>query len=337
MRGADRRARLHRRRGRAAHQRRRDLPRLPRDDRRGRAHDQPPDLRLLARRHRHGHRVGAVPPREGRRRGQRPARRDRHREDGARRRSRRCATAGVRVARFRPLKPYAIRRANNRTHRKILVADGQRRDDRRRRHRRGVDGQRRGPRPLARHPRAHPRPGRPRAAGRVRRQLARGDRRGPHRRRLPPRAGAGRTAAGRCRSSARRPAWATPTSRRCTSSPWRRRGSASISLPRTSPRGRRSSRRSREAARARRRGARPRPRPAHRQGLRPRRRPRGLRRAARRRRADLRVPADDAPREDADHRRRVVVGRQRQLRQPLVPAARRGDAVRAERALRRPR
>ena len=31
---------------------------------------------------------------------------------------------GVRVARFRPLKPYAIRRATNRTHRKILVADG---------------------------------------------------------------------------------------------------------------------------------------------------------------------------------------------------------------------
>ncbi|HEV2062005.1 MAG TPA: phospholipase D-like domain-containing protein [Solirubrobacteraceae bacterium] len=31
---------------------------------------------------------------------------------------------GVRVARFRPLKPYAIRRLNNRTHRKILVADG---------------------------------------------------------------------------------------------------------------------------------------------------------------------------------------------------------------------
>ena len=31
---------------------------------------------------------------------------------------------GVRVARFRPLKPYALRRANNRTHRKILVADG---------------------------------------------------------------------------------------------------------------------------------------------------------------------------------------------------------------------
>jgi cardiolipin synthase A/B len=32
--------------------------------------------------------------------------------------------AGVRVERFRPLKPYALRRLNNRTHRKILVADG---------------------------------------------------------------------------------------------------------------------------------------------------------------------------------------------------------------------
>lgn len=32
--------------------------------------------------------------------------------------------AGVRVRRFRPVKPYAIRRLANRTHRKILVADG---------------------------------------------------------------------------------------------------------------------------------------------------------------------------------------------------------------------
>jgi cardiolipin synthase len=32
--------------------------------------------------------------------------------------------AGVRVARFRPLKPYAVRRLNNRTHRKVLVVDG---------------------------------------------------------------------------------------------------------------------------------------------------------------------------------------------------------------------
>jgi cardiolipin synthase A/B len=33
--------------------------------------------------------------------------------------------AGVTVARFRPPKPYAIRRLNNRTHRKVLVADGE--------------------------------------------------------------------------------------------------------------------------------------------------------------------------------------------------------------------
>ena len=34
-------------------------------------------------------------------------------------------TAGVRVSRFRPPKPYAVRRLANRTHRKILVADGE--------------------------------------------------------------------------------------------------------------------------------------------------------------------------------------------------------------------
>jgi cardiolipin synthase len=32
--------------------------------------------------------------------------------------------AGVHVARFRPPRPYAVRRLNNRTHRKLLVADG---------------------------------------------------------------------------------------------------------------------------------------------------------------------------------------------------------------------
>jgi cardiolipin synthase len=36
----------------------------------------------------------------------------------------RLEQGGVRVARFRPLKPYALRRATNRTHRKVLVADG---------------------------------------------------------------------------------------------------------------------------------------------------------------------------------------------------------------------
>ena len=34
------------------------------------------------------------------------------------------AEAGVTFARFRPVKPYAVRRLTNRTHRKILVADG---------------------------------------------------------------------------------------------------------------------------------------------------------------------------------------------------------------------
>jgi cardiolipin synthase len=33
-------------------------------------------------------------------------------------------SAGVNIHRFRPVKPYAIRRVTNRTHRKILVADG---------------------------------------------------------------------------------------------------------------------------------------------------------------------------------------------------------------------
>jgi cardiolipin synthase len=36
----------------------------------------------------------------------------------------RMVEAGVRVSRFRPPKPYAVRRLVNRTHRKILVADG---------------------------------------------------------------------------------------------------------------------------------------------------------------------------------------------------------------------
>jgi cardiolipin synthase A/B len=36
----------------------------------------------------------------------------------------RMTEAGVRVCRFRPVKPYAMKRVTNRTHRKILVADG---------------------------------------------------------------------------------------------------------------------------------------------------------------------------------------------------------------------
>jgi cardiolipin synthase len=34
-------------------------------------------------------------------------------------------SAGVTVARFRPPRPYAVRRLNNRTHRKLLIADGE--------------------------------------------------------------------------------------------------------------------------------------------------------------------------------------------------------------------
>ena len=68
---------------------------------------------------------------------------------------------------------------------------------------------------------------------------------------------------------------------------------------------------------------------AHRQGARARRRARQLRRAARGRRRALRVRPDDAAREGARARRRLVLGRLGQLRQPLVPAPRRGDAVRA--------
>ena len=47
------------------------------------------------------------------------------------------------------------------------------------------------------------------------------------------------------------------------------------------------------------------------------------------RRRGVRVPADDAARQVARARRHLVVGRLGQLRQPLVPAQRRGDAVRA--------
>jgi cardiolipin synthase len=51
--------------------------------------------------------------------------------------------------------------------------------------------------------------------------------------------------------------------------------------------------------------------------------------------AGVRVPTDDAAREDAVRRRDLVLGRLRELRQPLLPVARRGDAVRPERDGRR--
>ena len=83
-RGADRRARDARQRGRAARQRRPDLPRLPGDDRRRPAQPEPPDLRLLARRHRPRGRGGALRARARRGRGQRAARLGRDAEDGGR-------------------------------------------------------------------------------------------------------------------------------------------------------------------------------------------------------------------------------------------------------------
>ena len=123
-RGAHRSADLDRQPRRAADQRRPDLPRLPRDDRRGRADAQPADLRLLARRDRRRGRLGGL--REGARGRplQRHPRRPRLGADGAQHGSRRCATPASECSRFRPPKPYAIKRAANRTHRRALIADG---------------------------------------------------------------------------------------------------------------------------------------------------------------------------------------------------------------------
>ena len=177
--------------------------------------------------------------------------------------------AGVNLAIFRPPKPYAIRRLNNRTHRKLLHRRRARRADRRRRDRRRVDRRRAGPRPLARHARPRPRAGRARPAGRVRGELARGDRRRARRAEVPARAraarrrlhDAGRALVGRRRRHERRGA-VLPRDRLRARAP-------RTSPPRTSPRARRSSRR---CATRRERGVavrRARPRRAHRQGLRP--------------------------------------------------------------------
>ena len=94
--------------------------------------------------------------------------------------------AGCRVETFRPLRPFTLDRANYRNHRRILVADG----------RIGItggsgtsgkwSGNGTHGRPMARHRRAGRGPGRHAAPGRVRRELARGDRRRAGRRRLLP-------------------------------------------------------------------------------------------------------------------------------------------------------
>ena len=312
---------------RAADQRRPDLPLLPADDPRGAGERLPAHLRLLARRHRARGRRRAVRARAGRRGVQRADRR--RRRDEARAPS--CwsgwTEAGVRVCRFRPVKAYAAKRLGNRTHRKILVADG----------RVGLTGgvgiaeewtgNARGPRPLARHARARRGAGGARAVRRVRGELARGDRRGARRRRLParPARGGGRRADdGRALQRRRRRLQhrgaLLPRDRGGArdARPHRRLLRAAPGVHRGAP-GRGRARRARARARAGR---------EHRQAARLGRRAGVLRRAARGGRRALRVPADDAAREDDDRRRRVVGGRLGELRQPLVPAQRRGDAVR---------
>ena len=109
----------------------------------------------------------------------------------------RMEEAGVRIRRFRPPKPYAAKRLGNRTHRKILVADG----------RVGLIGgvgiaeEWTGNAEDPDHWRdTHVRvegPGRARPVRRVRRELARGDRRGARRRATTCPTLEGRTTAGR--------------------------------------------------------------------------------------------------------------------------------------------
>ena len=139
------------------------------------------------------------------------------------------------VALFRPLKPYAIRRANNRTHRKLLIADGQGGPHRRCRHRRGVDGRRPGSRPLARHARARDRARRAAACrGRSRRTGSRRPATCSSARGTCPSWSRSARTGRRCRSCARAPGSATRTPRPSTSSPSPPRARRCTSRPRTS-------------------------------------------------------------------------------------------------------
>ena len=240
---------------------------------------------------------------------------------------RKMGDAGVTFAYFRPPKPYAIRRVNNRTHRKLLIADGEV----------GMTGgvgiadQWTG---HAQDP-DHWRDTHVRVRGPIVRGLqgafaenwleATGDvlvgpdylpelRAGRRRRR-----DAGRPLDGGGRRHERRGAVLPGDRLRAQDA------APHVGVLRAAAGVHRGADR-RRAARRRRPGARP--RAAHRQGLRPPGGPLGLRGAARGRRADLRVLPDDDPRQDADDRRRLVVGRLGELRQPLLPAAGRGDALR---------
>ena len=165
-------------------QRRRDLPRLPGRHPRRRGDREPHHLRLLARRDRH--RGGRHALREGERgRGvQRDPRRRRRGADGPqarpqdarRRRARVLLPAAEAVRGAPPPVPQPPQAADSGRHHRI---------HRRGRHRGGVDRERPGSRPLARHPRASDRAGGARPPGRVRRELARVHRRRARRRPLP--------------------------------------------------------------------------------------------------------------------------------------------------------
>ena len=85
--------------------------------------------------------------------------------------------AGVEIEKYHPPKWYTLDKLNNRTHRKLLVVDGQGRLHRRRRHRRPMERPRAGPRPLARHALPRRGAGGRADAGRIRRQLDQGERR----------------------------------------------------------------------------------------------------------------------------------------------------------------
>ena len=177
---------------RRAPERRRDLSVDARCHPQREADDHVRDLHLLVRRRRSRVRRRAFRAREGRRSRARAARLGRLAEDRRRAFSTTMRNAGVQIELYRPLHWYHLARLNNRTHRKLLVVDG----------RVGFTGgvgiadkwARRcaGSGPLARQPLPRRGAGRRADAGDVPRQLDQGHRRRAARRRLLPGARAGR-------------------------------------------------------------------------------------------------------------------------------------------------
>ena len=330
-RGAHGRADLRGQRRRGARQRRRDLPGLPRHDPQARR-----TVNLQTYVYWRGDIAGEVAECAVRERAGRASRstcsstRSARRRwsatlverDARRRGERRAVPPAAALRAAAPEQPHAPQAARRRR---------RGRHDRRRRDRGGVDRRRPGPRPLARH--ARPRPG-PVVRGlqgafaenwlEATGDVLVGDGYLPE---LEPVA----TTAGRCRSCARARASATRTSRRSTSSrsPRARAARPHGRVLRPAPRVRRGAVR---RGRARRRRPRARPGPAHRQGLRPASPAGRPTTAARRAASSSTSTARRCCTPRRCRRRRLGVGRLGELRQPLVPAPRRGDAVRAVRA-----